>query len=246
MYISKIDSHNHKNEYPEIRKFSDNELFQISSVEPDRRFKKVSKNVVNTLLFAIPAVDIAANAIVKRGSLSSKLKQGGITAGIWAIAFASGAAVQSVKKFVNSHSEFFNDFNNKHPFLSTLADFAAIFAAFTTALNGIQYLKTGTKKLFPNAVLKFNENISKPLKNILDNSILNKKLLKSAGNFFAQKPNLAKATKISALLLVPAMFTGVLVRYLAEAKKRDENIVKNYAFLKYINDFIPDEQQTIE
>ena len=233
MSISKINSHNFKREYPEIRRFSDEELMRFSSEEPDRRFRKVSKKVVNTLLFTIPAVDIAASAIVKKGALASKLKRGLMTAGIWTAAFSAGAAVQSVKKFVNSRSDYFNDFNKNHPFVATLVDFAAIFAAFTAVIQGISYLS-------------FNKNIKEPVKKFLNNSAFNKKLIKPAEEFVLKRPSIAKAGKISAVLLVPAMFTGVLARLLAEAKKRDENIVNNYVFLKHINNFIPDKDDIIE
>ena len=233
MSISKINSHNFKREYPEIRRFSDEELMRFSSEEPDRRFRKVSKKVVNTLLFTIPAVDIAASAIVKKGALASKLKRGLMTAGIWTAAFSAGSAVQSVKKFVNSRSDFFNDFNKNHPFVATLVDFAAIFAAFTAVIQGISYLS-------------FNKNIKEPVKKFLNNTVFNKKLIKPAEEFVLKRPSIAKAGKISAVLLVPAMFTGVLARLLAEAKKRDENIVNNYVFLKHINNFIPDKDDIIE
>lgn len=233
MSISKINSHNFKREYPEIRRFSDEELMRFSSEEPDRRFRKVSKKVVNTLLFTIPAVDIAASTIVKKGALASKLKRGALTAGIWTAAFSAGSAVQSVKKFVNSRSDFFNDFNKNHPFVATLVDFAAIFAAFTAVIQGISYLS-------------FNKNIKEPVKKFLNNSAFNKKLIKPAEEFVLKRPSIAKAGKISAVLLVPAMFTGVLARFLAEAKKRDENIVNNYVFLKHINNFIPDKDDIIE
>ena len=233
MSISKINSHNFKREYPEIRRFSDEELMRFSSEEPDRRFRKVSKKVVNTLLFTIPAVDIAASAIVKKGALASKLKRGLMTAGIWTAAFSAGSAVQSVKKFVNSRSDFFNDFNKNHPFVATLVDFAAIFAAFTAVIQGISYLS-------------FNKNIKEPVKKFLNNTVFNKKLIKPAEEFVLKRPCIAKAGKISAVLLVPAMFAGVLARLLAEAKKRDENIVNNYVFLKHINNFIPDKDDIIE
>lgn len=246
MSISKINSHNFKREYPEIRRFSDEELMRFSSEEPDRRFRKVSKKVVNTLLFTIPAVDIAASAIVKKGALASKLKRGLMTAGIWTAAFSAGAAVQSVKKFVNSRSDYFNDFNKNHPFVATLVDFAAIFAAFTAVIQGISYLSSGVKKNFPEKLTKFNKNIKEPVKKFLNNSAFNKKLIKPAEEFVLKRPSIAKAGKISAVLLVPAMFTGVLARLLAEAKKRDENIVNNYVFLKYINNFIPDKDDIIE
>lgn len=220
----------------DFRKLSEDELRFFSSLEPDRRFFNVSKNVMKTLLIAVPAIDIAASTLTKRGNLSAKLLKGTKSAAMWGSAFAAGSVVSCVKKAVNSSSEFFDNFNKKHAVAGTAIDFAAIYGTFALILNSANALKNAITSKFPAAASKINSGVKEPVKNLVNKSLLNKKLILPVETYLAKKPQVAKANKLFASLLVPTIFAGVVLRYIHEAKRHDKACSDNYKFLKNVNE----------
>ena len=219
-----------------FKKLSDDELRFFSSLEPDRRFFNVSKNVMKTLLIAVPTIDIAASTLAKRGNLSVKLQKGVNSAAMWASAFAAGYIVSGVKKAINSRSEFFDNFDKKHAVAGTAIDFAAIYGTFALILNSARVLKNTIAAKFPAAASKISSGVKEPVKNLLNKSLLNKKLVLPVETYLDKKPQLARANKLFTSLLVPTIFTGVLLRYIHEAKRHDAACSDNYNFLKNANE----------
>ncbi len=222
-----------------FRRLSDDELRFFSSLEPDRRFFNVSKNVMKTLLIAVPAIDIAVSALSRPGNLSSKIFGGIKSTAMWAGAFVAGTAVSGVKKSVNSRSEFFDNFDKKHAFAGTAIDFAAIYGAFALILNTANVLKNTLTSKFPTISAKIRSGVKEPVKNLLNKSLLNKKVVIPVENYLSKKPNIAKTNKLFASLLVPAIFSGVVLRYIHEAKRHDKACSDNYRFLKNVNELLP-------
>lgn len=220
----------------DFRKLSEDELRFFSSLEPDRRFFNVSKKVMKTLLIAVPAIDIAASTLTKRGNLSAKLLKGTKSAAMWGSAFAAGSVVSGVKKAVNSRSEFFDNFDKKHAVAGTAIDFAAIYGTFALILNSANVLKNTITSKFPAAASKINSGVKEPVKNLVNKSLLNKKLIQPVETYLAKKPQVAKANKLFASLLVPTIFAGVVLRYIHEAKRHDKACSDNYKFLKNVNE----------
>lgn len=230
----------HDNGIPVVTKFSDNDLRYLSYVEPDKRFKEISKNTIKTLLVAIPIIDIVASGIVKRGNLSSKLSKSLGTAGEWSAIFATAVAVNGVKDLVNSKSEKLSKFDKNHGFAATLVDFAAMFIGFNALLASSKELFEYTKNSFPNFKKFISGSVLKPVKKFLNNSFVNNKIVKPAEEFVANRPSLAFANKLTASLLVPTLGIASLIRYTKELKHRNESANINYQILKYYNDFLPE------
>ncbi len=223
----------------ELKKISDDELRFFSSLEPDKRFFNVSKKVMKTLLIAVPAIDIAASTLTMRGNLSSKLQKGVKSTAMWAGAFAAGSLVSGIKNAVNSHSEFFDNFDKKHVFASSAIDFAALFAVFTGILNSASSINNILFSKFPKISKKIETGIKEPVKNFLNKSFLNKKVILPAETYLNKNPQIARTNKLFASLLVPAIFSGVVLRYIHEAKKHDKACADNYKFLKNVNELLP-------
>ncbi len=225
-----------------VTKLSDEDLKILASVGPNNRLQKVSQKTVNTLLFTIPIIDSVATGLVKKGQLSSKLSSTAKTAGKWGAVFAVAASLNAVKRFVNSKSDALDKFNKEHAFASTMIDFAVLYTAFNAVTNAGKNLFEYTKNSFPTIGKTLKNSVLKPSKEFLNNSIINKKIVKPAENYVAKKPYLAGANKITAALLVPTMAIAVLMRYNKEYKNRNENVQTNYNFLKAVNSFLPEKE----
>lgn len=223
-----------------VEKLSDDDLKTLASIGPNYRFGRVTQNTIKALLVTVPLLDTAVSGLVKKGNLSDKLLKSAGTAGKWGAVFAVAAAFGAVKGFVNSKSETLDKFNKKHSMISTAIDFAVLYTGFNAFLNGSKNLFEYTKNSFPKIVNGFKNVISNPLKNMLNSSFVNKKLVKPAEHFVSKHPNLAAANKVTASLLVPTMAVAVLLRFSKEAKNHDKDVQNNYQFLKGINNLLPD------
>ena len=78
--------------------------------------------------------------------------------------------------------------------------------------------------------------VKEPVKNLVNKSLLNKKLILPVETYLAKKPQVAKANKLFASLLVPTIFAGVVLRYIHEAIRHDKACSDNYKFLKNVNE----------
>lgn len=223
-----------------INKFSDKDMLYLASREPDNRLSKVAANAFKTLFVTIPAVDTFLSGTLKSGNLSSKMLKSASTASKWAAVFAAGASVFATKQFVNSRSEFFEDFNNKHPFLSRVIDFVAVYGAFNAITSGVTAVKERGKRLFPSLVKTLHNRVKAPVKTALNNSFVNKKIVVNAERFMTKRPYLNIMSKVAGFLFVPVTAISVLVRFNNEEKLRNEQVKGNYTALKFINDTIPD------
>ena len=222
-----------------INKLSEEEIRYYSELEPNKRFINVSKNVYKALL-AIPAIDTIASTITQNGNFASKVLKGSKTAVVWTVAFAAGTLISGIKHAVNSKSEFFDNINKNYPVASTIVDIAAMYGAFAGILTGAGAIKNKITSKFPSLTEKMKNNVKKPVKNLLNKSVINKRIVIPSEKYFEKHTDLLKTKKMFASLIVPVLFTGVLVRYLNEAKYRDNTANENYKFLKSINDSMPD------
>lgn len=226
-----------------INKLGDKDMLYLASVGPDRRLSNVASNALKMLFFTIPAADTVFSGLLKSGNLSSKIHKSASTAGKWAAVFTTVAAVFGVKRFVNSRSEFFDNFNKKHPFVSNVIDLGVIFTAFNALTSSLPVIKEQGKKLFPTLADSIKNRVKAPVKTALNNSLLNKKVILKAEKFFAKRPYLNIISKAASYLFVPAAAIAVFVRFNKEAKLRDEQVAGNYTALKIVNNMIPDEAE---
>lgn len=226
-----------------VNKFSEEDLIYFARREPDKRLHDVSKNALKTLFVTIPLVDTLVQGALKSGNLSSKVIKSASTAAKWGGVFAVGLAVIGAKKLVNSNSKKLDNFDKNHSILSTMIDFTAFYTSFNMLRNFSVWLKEHAKNSFPKLHKKLKSVVTEPVKNVLNNSLINKKIVNPSEKFFANRPYLKTSSKLASYFLVPAAIVSVLVRYNNEAKIRDEKVAGNYTALKLINDFIPDDEQ---
>lgn len=221
-----------------VNKLTDDDIYQLSTFIPDKKMSKVAANTLKTAFVTIPVLDSIAAAVVKKGHLASKLKFGAKNALRWGSVFAAGLAVAGTKTAVNSRVKPLDDFDKKHPLLSTVVDFAAIYTAYDLFNKGVKTSAVAFKELFPKFTQKVNKNVYNPVKNILNNSIINKKIIQPAEKFVAKRPYLGRTNKFSALMLAPAMLVASFVRYKKEENNRNEQVKNNMNFLQALNDSI--------
>lgn len=225
----------------EETKFSEDEIYRLSAFVPDKKMSEVAKNTVKTMFVTIPVIDSVIAGAVKKGNLASKLKYGAINAGRWGGVIATGLSVFAAKNAVNSKVKPLDDFNKNHPILATIVDLGAICTGLNLLNEGIATTASSFKELFPKFVDKTNRHVYLPVKNVLNNSLINKKLVLPAEKFVEKRPYLGRANKLSSLMVVPAMFIASFVRYNKELKNRDEQVKSNMQFLSALNKLTSDD-----
>lgn len=223
-----------------FNKLTDDDIYQLSTFIPDKKMSKVAANTMKTVFVTIPVLDSVAAAVVKKGSLSSKLKYGTKNALRWGSVIAAGMAVVGTKAAINSNVKPLDDFDKKHPVLATIVDFSAIYTVYDLFNRGVKTSALAFKELFPKFTNNMNNKVYNPIKNLLNNSIVNKKLVQPAEKFVEKRPYLGRTNKLSALMLAPAMLVASFVRYNREEKNRNEQVENNMKFLHAINDVIAD------
>lgn len=223
-----------------FNKLTDDDIYQLSTFIPDKKMSKVAANTMKTVFVTIPVLDSVAAAVVKKGSLSTKLKYGTKNALRWGSVIAAGMAVVGTKAAINSKVKPLDDFDKKHPVLATIVDFSAIYTVYDLFNRGVKTSVLAFKELFPKFTNNMNNKVYNPIKNLLNNSIVNKKLVQPAEKFVEKRPYLGRTNKLSALMLAPAMLVASFVRYNREEKNRNEQVENNMKFLHAINDVIAD------
>lgn len=240
------DSDNLPNDLTEdnnVKKLSDDEIYALSAYLPDKKMSKVAANTMKTLLVTVPVLDTAATALVKKGNLATKIKAGAKSAGKWGAVLAAGAAVAGMKNLVNSHVEPLDKLDKKHPVLSTIIDFSAIYTAFDMVNKGACAFKDVVKSKFPDFVQKADRHVYQPVKKVLNNSFVNKKLVMPAEKFVEKRPYLGIANNISAFVLMPAMIVASYIRYSKELTNRNLQVQNNINILTAVNNAIAEDSQ---
>src|SRR5574344_427467 len=206
------------------KKYSDEELYSMALAKPAKRFDQIAKNTALTLLVSVPIVDSVMSGLAKYGKLSSKLGKSFVTAGKWGAVFASGIAVAGIKNTVNSTFDTPDKFDKKHGFLSSVIDFAAIYTGYNLLNNTVKKVSEYTKNSFPNSVKNFQKSIIIPIRSFINNSFINKKIVKPAEQAIAKKPSLFVARNLMASLCLPVMVVAAFMRYQKEADSFKNNV----------------------
>ena len=150
-----------------FNKLTDDDIYQLSTFIPDKKMSKVAANTMKTVFVTIPVLDSVAAAVVKKGSLSSKLKYGTKNALRWGSVIAAGMAVVGTKAAINSKVKPLDDFDKKHPVLSTIVDFSAIYTVYDLFNRGVKTSALAFKELFPKFTNNMNNKVYNPIKNLL-------------------------------------------------------------------------------
>lgn len=153
----------------EFASLEERDLRFIAAFEPNQKMRKTRAQILNTLLFALPAADVMVTSVAANANLSGKLSVGARQAGRWAAVLGIGAVVLGgLKKFVNKNVPALNEADKKHPTLGFAVDFAAMLGS----LAGLYKLKNSASKYitknFPKQVKFLNDSVKTPLKTALN------------------------------------------------------------------------------
>ena len=209
---SNLDSQ-HARQHEEMKEFAsleDRDLRFIAAFEPNQKMRKTRTQILNTLLFALPAADVLITSAAKNANLSGKLSAGARQAGRWAAVLGIGAVVLGgLKKF----------------------------AAMLGSLAGLYKLKNSASKYiaknFPKQVKFLKDSVKAPLKTALNGSAFNKKLVESLNSrAFASVNGWGRSLKITEALLTPVILTAAMFKGVSVSKQSRKEAHENYAVLK--------------
>lgn len=233
---SNLDSQ-HARQLEEMKEFAsleDRDLRFIATFEPNQKMRKTRTQILNTLLFALPAADVLITSAAKNANLSGKLSAGARQAGRWVAVLGIGTVVLGgVKKFVNKNVAALNEADKKHPALGFAVDFAAMLGS----LAGLYKLKNSASKYIakncPKQVKFLKDSVKTPLKIALNGSAFNKKLVEPLNSrAFASVNGWGRSLKITEALLTPVILTAAMFKGISVSKQSRKEAHENYAVLK--------------
>lgn len=257
MHISKLNKNNYINNHQKTLKFgddwhvnknesheigeneekdlfinlSDDDLHAVASAIPNAKYRQVKKNLVATFFVGAPVASIVASGIAKTGNLSSKLNAMAKTSGKWCTYLGLVLGLVFIKDKVNKKSKLLNNINNDHPVISLGMDGAFLLGTLSLLKNA----KNVLHNIIPTKIKNTISNIRTPIKNFINNTSLNKKIVYPLDRSLVKlsKGNLAPV-KIAANWAGPTVIVAGLLRNFAESKSRKKNIEINYNTLKGI------------
>ena len=213
---------------------NDEQLCYIASFEPNQKLKQTKKAVFNTIFFVVPAADVLVTSLSKNANLSGKISAGARQAGHWASLFAVGGVVLfGLKNFVNEKVPLLSEADKKLPILGFAVDFAAMSTGILGFRKLTQYASKIANKKFPKQLSYLQKNIKTPLKNALNNSIFNKKLVEPLNlRAFSSQNGWGRSLKIAEIFLAPVLISGALLKGLTTSTQCQNDSLENYVVLK--------------
>ncbi len=233
--IEALDSNRDASNDFSPKKLDDSDLLFLASQGPKQRMIGVAKNSLKAIFIAVPLVDSVLSGLTQKGSLSQKTFKSVKTLGRWAGVIALAGSFFAVKKAVNKKSETLRTLDKENKFLSTGVDLGLLYLILKAGAKSFRGLQQKFVKNFPNINSGFNNRISKPVKDLLDKSLINKNAVVPAEKFCAKNFYWAKAAKAISVLAAPTILVGTYARLFNEVKKQQENVVFNYSVLKQLN-----------
>ena len=110
---------------------SDDQMYAAASNGPLHRLSDVSKKTAKTVIIAAPIVDAFLGGAAQNGALTSKLSKSAVILGKWGAMFAVALGVFGIKKAVNNNVKPLKEFDKRHPAMSFVIDFAALFGGLS-------------------------------------------------------------------------------------------------------------------
>lgn len=228
----------------EVSRLDDDLLYEIAAQEPRDRVSKVSKNVSKAVLIGMPLADVVMSGVAHNGQLSSKLAKSASTLGRWGIVLSAATAVVGIKRMINAVTPKLDSFDKKHRVASFALDLTAMFGAVSLFTESLLSAKTKLNNKFPNMLKAFDNRVKEPLKNVLNDSFVNKRLIKPADNFLAKHPYHNAAVKTIACVAAPVIAISALLRFNKEVKQAAVNVQEKYCMYKSINELLPEKDQS--
>lgn len=232
---SRKKSEKHRSSDEMFANMSDLDLYRTASVLPNERYRKVKNNAAGTLFVGIPVLDTLAAGIVQKGGLASKAKEMIKRAGIWGAVFSAAAGLVLLKHKVNKESAALNNIDRNHPVLRTCMDMTFAAGVLLTASALAKKAGSFINKNYGKTI----EKIKAPIRNFVNNSKINKRIVTPLDNALtkAAKGNRAPLN-IAAAYTAPVLLAGLVTRLFAEDSSRQINIKTNYQTLKNLQTLV--------
>lgn len=222
-----------------LYKLSDEQIKEIAFAEPKRRLLDVQKNSKYALLVGLPIVDSLLKGAMTQGSLAKKTTQFLAQQSRWLGVFAVGSALFGAKRFINKKSETLDNFNKKHPVLSTGIDFVALYGALTGATQLLFSTARVINKKFPK-IASINNNVEVKFAKFINNSNLNKKYVSKFDEYLTKNDYAKKAGTFLAITAAPIIAIATLLRCSKEANFAASRANNNFILLNMFNQFLPE------
>lgn len=223
-----------------LYRLDDDTLYDIASSDARNRIRKVTNNSLKTVLIGLPVADAVVSGIAHNGQLSSKLTKSASALGKWAGVFAAAAVVLGVKRAVNSKSETLDNLDKNSRFLGFAIDFGALYAAVNIFSNLGKVSKAYAETKFPKFFNSFHKYLKQPVKDILNASVINKKIVKPFENYLTKHPHHNAAMKTAAFILAPIVAIATVLRVSKEINYACNTVDENFTFLKAVNNMLPE------
>lgn len=224
----------------ELYRLDDETLYDIASFEHKSRIRKITNNSVKTIFMALPVADALVSGFAHSGPLSSKLSKSGSVLGKWAGVFATAGAVFGIKHMINSKSKKLDNFDKNNRMLGFAVDFGALYGALAVFSNLGKISKSYAVEKFPKFFDSVKKHLMHPTKEILNASVINKKIVKPFENFMAKHPHYNATTKAAAVILAPLIGVAAVMRLSKEINHSCETVDENFLFLKAFNNMLPE------
>lgn len=217
----------------EFADYSDSELMNIASYQPNQEYKKTARELLKTMFLAVPAIDIAVSGLSRRGDLSGKMLSAGKQTGRWAGILATGAVILGAKRIVNNNIPELKEMDKDHPVLAFCLDFAALFGGYSLLIGAKNAAKKFTKTNFVEGLETINKQVKAPLKKALNASYLNKEIiLPMEERLFKSANGWGRSLALVGALLAPTVAVAAILKSISEVKSKSTQIDDNYSFLK--------------
>ncbi len=224
---------------------SDDQMYAAASNGPLHRLSDVSKKTAKTVIIAAPIVDAFLGGAAQNGALTSKLSKSAVILGKWGAMFAVALGVFGIKKAVNNNVKPLKEFDKKHPAMSFVIDFAALFGGLSVLSGFGGKIAEKAKELLPGVSQKFGSGKS-TLKNVINKTAFNTKLNNSFDKFMTSHPYHSAALKTVAFVAAPAIAIAALLRLNKESQAAVKNTNENFVRLKTINEFLGAQQNSVQ
>lgn len=199
-------------------------------------YNKRHKQSMNSALYALPVVASLSSGIMAGGNLSNRAIAAGTTGAGWVGALLLLGVYDKVKNSVVSKSEKLQNFQQNHPMLSLALDFGLFTCAF---FAGDKVVKKGLNKL--ENVSKYADlkaSLSNKVKNALDNSVVNKRILPKITENVAKLYERAPRTyNVGYSVIKNSVWIVLLASIMRDSiniKKHNESVKKHFDELKVV------------
>lgn len=219
---------------------NDEQLKLLAYTKPQSPQKRQENhNSIMKTLWAIPIVDSIATGILagEKGSLGSKAFNAGAKATNWGVSLGLIGLYLAIKNAIVRKSETLQNFEQRNPLMSFIADIGVITAGFSLGSKALNKFTAKQDAKNPEIIAKGTKKLNKIIDKI-DKTKLNKKVLPKITELVTKvtkKVSWAKPVGEFALKKSPFILLGIAaVKMLKQSADRNKEVKQTYKELKEV------------